>query len=138
MNKTAIRFLTAVILVASSCQPQKDKQESNETQKPNILMIVVDDLGYNDLHCYGGKIQETPNLDRLAAGGIQFTNAYASCPVCSPTRASLLTGKNPVAVNITDWIPGHQEGKIKPWHKFIVPTFNWHLPLDEITIAGKT
>ena len=90
--------ILALILVLCSCQ-QKQKN-------PNILLIVVDDLGYSDLHCYGNTLVETPNIDRLASEGVRFTRAYASCTVCSPTRASLMTGKNPVAVNITDWIPG--------------------------------
>ncbi len=137
MNKKISAFFPAALLLATGCNVQQEKQDTPKTENPNILMIVVDDLGYSDLHCYGGGIQETPNVDKLAAEGIRFTNAYASCPVSSPTRASLLTGKNPVAVDITDWIPGHQEGKIKPWHKFIVPEFNWHLPLKEITIAEK-
>lgn len=135
ISKIFTKFVTpATILFASGCVNQVKQKE---VEKPNILMIVVDDLGYSDLHCYNGGIQETPNVDKLAKEGVRFTNAYASCPVCSPTRASLLTGKNPVAVDITDWIPGHQEGKIKPWHKFIVPEFNQQLPLEEVTIAEK-
>ena len=81
---------------------------------PNILLIVVDDLGYSDLHCYGNELVETPNIDRLAEEGIRFTSAYASCTVCSPTRASLMTGRNPVTVGITDWIPGHQDATAGP------------------------
>ena len=104
---------------------------------PNILLIVVDDLGYSDLHCYGNELVETPNIDRLAEEGIRFTSAYASCTVCSPTRASLMTGRNPVTVDITDWIPGHQDarGGPEPHEMFVVPRFNQHLALDEITIA---
>ena len=104
---------------------------------PNILLIVVDDLGYSDLHCYGNELVETPNIDRLAEEGIRFTSAYASCTVCSPTRASLMTGRNPVTVGITDWIPGHQDarGGPEPHEMFVVPRFNQHLALDEITIA---
>lgn len=104
---------------------------------PNILLIVVDDLGYSDLHCYGNELVETPNIDRLAEEGIRFTSAYASCTVCSPTRAALMTGRNPVTVDITDWIPGHQDarGGPEPHEMFVVPRFKQHLPLDEITIA---
>ncbi len=120
-------------LLLAGCSVEK----AHHPEKPNILLIVVDDLGYKDLSCYGANLVETPNVDKLAAEGVRFTNAYASCPVCSPTRASLLTGKNPVAVDITDWIPGHQENKIQPWHKFIVPEFNWQLPHEEVTIAEK-
>ena len=64
-------------------------------QKPNIVLIVVDDLGWKDLGCYGSSFYETPNVDSLAASGMRFTAAYSACPVCSPTRAALLTGKSP-------------------------------------------
>ncbi len=133
MNRITSILVPLSPLLLAGCAGEMGPQP----EKPNILLIVVDDLGYTDLHCYGAGIVETPNVDKLAAEGVRFTNAYVSCPVCSPTRASLLTGKNPVAVDITDWIPGHQEGRIQPWHKFIVPEFNWELPLEEITIAEK-
>jgi len=112
---------------------------NQEPGPPNILLIVVDDLGYSDLHCYGNELVETPHIDRLAAEGVQFTTAYASCTVCSPTRASLMTGRNPVTVDITDWIPGRQDsrGGPRPHEMFVVPSFNQHLPLDEITLAEK-
>ena len=121
--------LLAFLTVLWSC--------SQEQHPPNILLIVVDDLGYSDLHCYGNKWVETPNIDQLASEGVRFTQAYASCTVCSPTRASLMTGRNPVAVNITDWIPGHQDsrGGPGPQDMFVVPRFNQQLPLKEITLA---
>ena len=72
--------------------------------RPNILFILLDDFGWRDTACYGSTFYETPNLDRLARAGMHFTDAYAACPVCSPTRASLLTGKYPATVGITDWI----------------------------------
>lgn len=110
---------------------------SQEKHPPNILLIVVDDLGYSDLHCYGNKLVETPNIDRLASEGVRFTQSYASCTVCSPTRASIMTGRNPVTVNITDWIPGHQDsrGGPRPEEKFVVPRMNQELALEEITLA---
>ncbi len=105
---------------------------------PNIILIVVDDLGYSDLHCYGNELVETPYIDRLASGGIRFTQAYASCPVCSPTRAAILTGKNPAALNLTDWIPGHQASRgPKTTERFLVPAFNQELPHIETTIAEE-
>lgn len=72
--------------------------------RPNILLILLDDYGWRDAGCYGSTFYETPRLDRLAAEGLLFSNAYAACPVCSPTRASLLTGKYPPRLGITDWI----------------------------------
>ena len=74
--------------------------------KPNILFILIDDLGCRDLTCFGSEFYETPNLDRLARDGMLFTDAYASCPVCSPTRASVMTGKYPATVGITNYIAG--------------------------------
>lgn len=128
MRKYAI---FALIILLCSCQEKQNP--------PNILLIVVDDLGYSDLGCYGNDLVETPNIDRLASEGVRFTTAYASCTVCSPTRASLMTGKNPVAVNITDWIPGQQDsrGGPEPHQKFVVPRFNQQLLLEEISIAEK-
>ena len=73
-------------------------------KKPNIIFILIDDMGWRDLACCGSEFYETPNIDRLAGQGMRFTDAYAACPVCSPTRASILTGKYPATVGITDWI----------------------------------
>jgi arylsulfatase A-like enzyme len=73
-----------------------------DVKQPNILMILIDDLGWRDLTCYGSSFYETPNLDRLAREGVWFTDAYASCPVCSPTRASIMTGQYPATVGITN------------------------------------
>ena len=103
-------------------------------KQPNIVFILMDDLGWRDLSCYGSTFYETPNLDRLAAAGLRFTEAYASCPVCSPTRASLLTGKYPATVGVTDWIDSSHHchpcrGKVVD-----VPYID-HLPLTETTLA---
>lgn len=72
--------------------------------KPNIVFILADDLGYTDLSCMGSKYYETPNIDQIAGKGMVFTNGYAACSVCSPSRASILTGKFPARHGITDWI----------------------------------
>jgi len=79
------------------------------TAKPNIVLILIDDLGWADLGCYGSTFYKTPNIDRLAAQGMRFTDAYAAGPVCSPTRASILTGKHPARLHLTDWLPGRQD-----------------------------
>jgi len=78
----------------------------NNSKKPNILFILVDDMGWRDLACYGHKIHETPHIDKLAADGMRFTDGYAANPVCSPTRASIMTGKYPSRIGITNWLPG--------------------------------
>jgi len=98
-------------------------------QRPNILFILIDDMGYADLGCYGSSFYETPHLDALAQGGLRFTDGYAACPVCSPTRASLLTGKYPATVGITNYIPGNAWGKLMG-----VPYFH-ELPDTETTVA---
>ncbi|MFT7031965.1 MAG: arylsulfatase A-like enzyme, partial [Cyclobacteriaceae bacterium] len=100
-------------------------------QPPNFVFILVDDLGWKDLGCYGSEFYETPNIDRLASKSMLFTDAFASCPVCSPTRASIMTGKYPSRLNITDWIPGSNP-KIK---KLLGPEDLNEMPLAEVTIA---
>jgi len=91
--------------------------EKPVAQKPNFLVILVDDLGYGDLACYGAADLVTPHLDRLATQGIRFTRAYANCPVCSPTRASLLTGRYPEMVGVPGVIRTHRRnswGRLTP------------------------
>lgn len=97
--------------------------------RPNIVMILTDDLGWRDLSCYGSTFYETPRIDALAEQGTLFTDAYASAPVCSPSRASLMTGKYPVTVGVTDWIGAHAVGRLCD-----VPYFS-HLPLSERSLA---
>lgn len=100
--------------------------------KPNIVFILTDDLGWTDLGCYGSKFYETPNIDRLASQGMLFTNGYAACPVCSPTRASIMTGKYPGRLRVTNFIPGRSP---RPYARLIPPEFEQQLPLAETTIA---
>jgi len=103
-------------------------------EQPNILFILIDDLGWKDLGCYGSDFYETPNLDRLAARGMQFTDAYAACPVCSPTRASVMTGKYPARVGITDWIDWM--GAVHPARGRLVDVpYLKNLPRSEYSIA---
>jgi arylsulfatase A-like enzyme len=97
--------------------------------QPNILLILIDDMGWKDISCMGSEFYETPNIDRLAQEGMTFTSGYASCPVCSPTRASLLTGKYPARVGVTNWIGGDTKGKL------IDAPYVWELPLEEVSIA---
>lgn len=100
-------------------------------RRPNIIFLLVDDLGWRDFGCTGNEWYETPNIDRIARRGMRFTNAYAACPVCSPTRASILTGKYPARLRLTDWIPGREQW---PAAKLLTPAFEQQLPLAEITI----
>lgn len=100
--------------------------------KPNFVFILIDDLGARDLGCYGSTFYETPHIDRLAARGVRFTSAYAACPVCSPTRASILTGKYPARLHLTDWLPGRGD---RPDQKLLRPKIRQHLPLGQVTMA---
>ncbi len=100
--------------------------------KMNVVLILVDDYGWTDLACYGSKLYETPNIDQLAREGMKFTQNYSGCTVCSPTRASLLTGKYPARLHVTDWIPGQMPDN----PKLIVPDWTKYLALDEVTIAN--
>ena len=80
--------------------------QRNAARTPNIVFLLVDDLGWTDLGCFGSDFYQTPQIDRLASEGVRFTNAYAAAPACSPTRAAILTGKYPARLRVTDWIPG--------------------------------
>jgi arylsulfatase A len=102
-------------------------------KKPNIVLFLVDDLGWGDFGCYGDTFHETPNIDHLAADGMKFTNAYAAAPVCSPSRASLLTGKWPARLHLTQWLPG----VIYPHKKLLEPTQQPHLDHSITTIAQQ-
>jgi arylsulfatase A-like enzyme len=106
--------------------------EPAEPTKPNIVFILIDDMGWKDLGCYGSTFYETPNCDKLAAQGMRFTNAYAACPVCSPTRASILTGKYPARLHLTDWLPGRADMASQ---MLLRPKINHFLPLEETTLA---
>lgn len=100
--------------------------------KPNVVLIVIDDLGRNDVGCYGSKYYRTPNIDGLAQSGVKFNDYYAACPVCSPTRASIMTGKYPARLHLTDWLPGRAD---RPDQKLLKPQIRQNLPLEETTIA---
>lgn len=101
-------------------------------QKLNFVFFLVDDLGWADVGCYGNKFNETPNIDKFATQGMKFTDAYAACPVCSPTRASILSGQYPAHLGVTDFIPGHQ----RPFEKLEVPVNRTqYMPLEVETIA---
>src|SRR6476620_11789672 len=100
--------------------------------KPNFVLIFADDLGINDLSCYGRKDQSTPNLDRMAAEGMRFTCGYCSQPICSPSRAGILTGETPGRLHLTTFLPGRPDAKSQ---MVLHPKINMQLPLEEKTIA---
>jgi len=108
--------------------------DSKENNKPNVVFFLVDDLGWSDVGVNGSSLYETPNVDLFAEEGVRFTNAYASSHVCSPTRAAILTGKNPARINLTDWLPGRKDF---PFQKLKNVEINPHLPFEVETIAEK-
>ena len=90
--------------------------QAEETRPPNVVFFLVDDLGWSDIGCFGSSFYETPAIDQLAKEGMLFDNAYATCHVCSPSRASILTGKYPARTNLTEWLPGRPERKYEKLH----------------------
>jgi arylsulfatase A-like enzyme len=104
-----------------------------DARPPNVVLFLVDDLGWGDLGCYGDDFHETPHIDELAASGVRFTDAYATAAVCSPSRASVMTGKYPARLHVTDWIPGVRY----PRARLTVPDFAQELALEEETLAER-
>ncbi|MEL7530222.1 MAG: sulfatase [Bacteroidota bacterium] len=119
-------LLLGLLFSFFSCQPP-----AKNPPLKNVLFILVDDLGAMDLSSYGSRFHRTPHLDRLAEESLMFTQAYAASPVCSPTRAALLTGRYPTRLNITDWIPG-QNPKGTAYQG---PEDGDYLALEELTLA---
>ena len=105
--------------------------------KPNIVVIMADDLGWRDLHCYGNEQIDTPFLDQLAAEGMRFTDAYAAAPVCSPTRAAMMTGLAPARLRLTNHAPGNPDGFALPGSDLQEPETVRHLALSYTTIAER-
>ena len=126
------RQFLAASAAAAAAASGFGRNAAGQTARPNIVFILADDLGWTDLECYGSSYYRTPNIDRLASQGMRFTSAYAACPVCSPTRASILTGKYPARLQLTDFIPGRKQW---PTSKLLKADFRQELPLEEITIA---
>jgi arylsulfatase A len=133
MNGRIARWFAGALAAAAvaAVHPTATAEGPMKTRPPNVILILVDDLGWTDLSCQGSTFYETPNIDRLASQGMRFTHGYAACTVCSPTRAAVLTGKYPARLHITDWIAGHQ----RPYAKLKPPGWTQYLPHEETTIA---
>lgn len=128
------RLLILVLNLAIFCSgcTSRSVGTGSSDRPPNVVFFLVDDLGWTDVGCYGSSFYETPNIDKLAQEGVKFTNAYAACHVCSPTRASIMTGKYPARINLTDWLPGRNDFAYQRF-KNVEPV--QQLPLDEKTLA---
>ncbi len=132
MSRMSRRAFLGAAGAALWAAPAARAFSAGDARRPNIVFILIDDMGWPDTGCYGNRFNETPHIDALAAQGMRFTDAYAACPVCSPTRASIMSGQYPARVGITDFIPGHQ----RPWAKLQVPVNRTqHLPLEIVTVA---
>jgi arylsulfatase A-like enzyme len=147
-------FLKSVGLAAASfaipgcAKGPQQLMGGSSRNKPNFVLILIDDLGWMDAGCYGSKFYETPNIDRLAAEGMRFTDGYAACAVCSPTRAAVMTGRYPARLGVTDWIRARFQGGKIPANKknpteyvggknrkLLCPPNALWMELGEITIA---
>ena len=104
--------------------------QSYAAAKPNFIFLLVDDIGWGDLGCYGSTFHETPNLDKLRTEGMKFTQAYSACTVCSPSRAAILTGKYPGRLHLTDWITGHKRRN----PKLLIPNWKTYLDHEQVTL----
>lgn len=120
-----LRLFLCPLLFTAALLPAQERP-------PNVVLMLVDDLGWTDLGCQGSKFYETPHIDQLAKEGMRFTDGYSACTVCSPTRAAVLTGKSPARLRITDWIAGHQ----RPYAQLLPPEWTKYLPLEETTLAA--
>ncbi len=121
--KKVLPYIFTPILAVTGCGIE---------EKPNVVLFFVDDLGWTDLSAYGSKFYQTPHIDQLAAEGMLFTDGYSSCTVCSPTRASIMTGKYPARIRLTTFIPGHD----RPFARYAPPP-DWIRYMDhaEYTLA---
>ncbi len=133
MQKRIFPFILGLFIISSAFSQQREK--------PNVVFFLVDDLGWTDLGSFGSEFYETPNIDRLVESGIKFTQAYTASPVCSPTRASILTGKYPSKTYNTDWFGAPQPDEIsKHWtrDKPLRPAhYEPNMALDEKTLAEE-
>jgi arylsulfatase A len=126
--KTLIRLCGCLALLAAPWA------HGAPVSRPNIILILADDLGWTGVGCYGSPLYQTPHIDRLAREGMKFTQAYTAGPLCSPTRASILTGKYPARLHLTEWIPG----EVFPFAKMLPPQ-DWikRIPVGEMTFLQK-
>ncbi len=123
--KFPLLAIGAYAMLGGSCNEEKD-------QRPNIIFILADDFGWAQSGAYGSNYYHTPGINRLAAEGIRFTDAYTAAPVCSPTRASIMTGKHPARLHLTNFIPGNQ----RDIYPLTQPEMQQFLPLEEITLGN--
>ena len=142
-------FLKALGIGAAAAVAPVARAHGAKPERPNIVLILVDDMGWTDVGCYGSTYYETPSVDKLCRSGMKFTEGYAPCAVCSPTRASITTGRWPARLGVTDWIHFHDpraaeaakagvnpEGFDPPQNRpLLTPINKFWLEHDEVTLA---
>lgn len=134
MHRFVLRtfLLTFVVIYLAQCLPfSKVNAFEPDDGRPNIVFLLADDLGWTGLRCFGSDFYETPYLDAFAKQGMKFTNAYSACTVCSPTRASVMTGMYPARLRLTDFIAGQN----RPFAKLRIPEWTKRLESHHVTIA---
>jgi arylsulfatase A len=132
MSGGAARACIAFLLPALAFHAGIAVTAADEPRPPNVVLLVADDLGFNDLGCHGRKDHRTPAIDRLTAGGVRFTSAYAAGSVCTPSRAALLTGQHPARLGLTTFLPGRPDRRCQ---KLLSPAIGGHLPQGVKTLA---
>ena len=132
MKKTTVIIAKGLLIFGTLLFALPNRLKAAEPTLMNIVLFLIDDLGWMDLGCQGSAFYQTPNIDRLAREGARFTDAYAACAVCSPTRAAILTGKYPARIMLTDWLP---DGRWNPKARLKTGRFIRALPLEEFTLA---
>lgn len=126
-----MKRVCTLLFVAAAMFAAASPAETAAAERLNVVFLLVDDLGWTDVGCFGSDLYKTPNIDRLAADGMRFTNAYAACTVCSPTRAAAMTGMYPARLHLTDFIAGHQ----RPFARLKVPDWTMYLAHRYVTMA---
>ncbi|QEG00319.1 Arylsulfatase [Stieleria maiorica] len=129
MSRMCIALAVSLCFASASW----DARGAESPGKTNVVLILVDDLGWKDVGCYGSDYYQTPHIDRLAAEGMRFTDAYAACNVCSPSRAAILTGKYPARLLLTQWLPSGRWDAEK--NRLKEARYLSNLPLEEVTLA---
>lgn len=131
LNRIGLLLLVPPMLFAadgpppsSLSLPATEGSGISSADRPNVVVLLVDDLGWGDFGCYGARFNETPHIDKLASQGMRFSNAYAACTVCSPSRAAILTGCYPARLRLTDWITGHRRAN----PRLLIP--DWTMRMD--------
>ena len=133
--KQAFWMVCALVLTMAGCNRFSiDPNGAADATRPNVLLVLVDDLGWSDIGCFGNPAVDTPRIDAFCSQSMKFTDAYAASPVCSPTRASIMTGWAPARVRITNHMPDQK--RFWPDNPKLLPAECLdRLPLKHVTLA---